>query len=290
MKCNNPLTVIFAILAMSVLSGCASNGTILNSGTDEYVNDRSRAWNLTRTVGMNQLRDAEVPSDQIPSKLVAAADMGIDVFYLMGSQTLNMDFGDAFGLGLIGLLTKPDGHGERSTIVAWAPESEVEGRENVHLWLGDQIRNATIKAMDNLGIQGEAEFHNKLTDSMFNGTFVETRIKGVKADGTECGAYFKIHPENVSDEVKAIPDFIAESTSGYQVFAGDGVVYPQFQAYCLSDTTLDPYVEFIGEISKNLPETVFFYTRKAELNGKHLPPVVWDHGKALLFLTVKDDA
>jgi hypothetical protein len=210
--------------------------------------------------------------------------MAVDVAYFMNSQTLSMSFGDAFGLGLLGALSKPDGHGERSTIVAWIPEDEVANRETANLWLGDQIKDATLKAMKELGIEGEAEYHNKMTDNFFNGKYSESNIVGVKEDGTECGAYFRVYPENVS-EVKAIPDFISPAAAGYQLFAGDGVVYPQFRAYCLSETSLDQYVEFISEISKHLPDTVFFYTRKLELGESQLPPVVYDHGKALLFLT-----
>ncbi len=281
MKCNNSLTVIASSLAISLLGGCASSG-----GITEHREDHSRAWNLTHSVGMTQLDDAAVPSDQIPSKILSATNMAIDVAYFMNSQTLNMAFGDAVGLGLIGALTKSKGHGERSTIVAWIPENEVESRETANLWLGDQIKDATMKAMEELGIEGGAEFHNKKTDSFFHGKYSETQIKGVKEDGTECGTYFRVYPENVS-EVQVIPEFIASGTSGYQLYAGDGEVYPQFRAYCLSDS-LDQYVEFISEISKYLPETVFFYTRRLELDDTQLPPMVYDHGDTLLFLTVKD--
>jgi len=271
------MPLIAPALAFGLLSGCASKGIT------EARPDHSRAWNLTHSVGMIDLEDTEVPSDQIPSGLGAAADMAIDVAYFMNSATLAMSFGDAFGLGLVGLLTSNQSHGERSTIVAWIPEDEVESRETAHIWLGDALKEATMRAMDELFIEGEPEFHNKLTDSFMRGTYTETKISGVKADGTKCGVSYKLHPENIS-ELTNIPAFIAESTSGYQLYAGDEIVYPPFAAYCRSDTSLYQYIEFVSGISKYLPETVFIYTRYAELGEDQLPPMVHDHGKVLLFL------
>ncbi|CAN0299530.1 unnamed protein product, partial [Chrysoparadoxa australica] len=58
--------------------------------------------------------------------------------------------------------------------------------------------------------------------------------------------------------------------------------------YCLSDTSLDQYVEFVSAISKHLPDTVYFYTRQLELADQTIPPVVYDHGQALLFLTAEN--
>jgi hypothetical protein len=275
-----PLTT--AALAIALLNGCAS------SGITEARPDHSRAWNLAHSVGMADLDDTEVPSDQIPSGLGTAADMAIDVAYFMNSSTLGMSFGDAFGLGLLGsLMTSNKSHAERSTIVAWIPEDQVDSRERVNVWLGDVFKDATTKAMDNLKIDGQPEFHNKLTDSWAHGTFTETKVSGVKADGTECGAYFKVYPELVS-EINRIPEFIAPNTNGYQLYAGDKIVYPQFAAYCLSDTSLDQYVEFASEISKHLPETVFFFTRQVEHEDQTIPPVVFDHGQVLLFVTTED--
>jgi len=51
---------------------------------------------------------------------------------------------------------------------------------------------------------------------------------------------------------------------------------------------LDQYVEFVSAISKHLPDTVYFYTRQLELADQTIPPVVYDHGQALLFLTAEN--
>ncbi|MBW4979747.1 hypothetical protein ABWH88_04450 [Marinobacter adhaerens] len=274
--------LIVSTLAIGLISGCAS------TGITEAEPDHSRAWNLTHSVGMTDLEDAEVPKDQIPSGLGTATGLAIDVAYFMNSSTLAMSFGDAFGLGLLGALTTTNkSHAERSSVIAWVPQDQVEGPETVNIWLGNEIKDATMTAMNELGIEGEPEFHNELTDNFFNGTFTETKISGVKADGTECGAYFKVYPEQVS-ELKTIPDFIAPNKKGYQVFAGDEMEYPRFSAYCLSDTSLDQYVEFVSAISKHLPDTVYFYTRQLELADQTIPPVVYDHGQALLFLTAEN--
>ena len=84
--------LIVSTLAIGLISGCAS------TGITEAEPDHSRAWNLTHSVGMPDLEDAEVPKDQIPSGLGTATGLAIDVAYFMNSSTLAMSFGDAFGL------------------------------------------------------------------------------------------------------------------------------------------------------------------------------------------------
>ncbi|MBU2952315.1 hypothetical protein [Marinobacter sp. F3R08] len=269
------------VLAIGLLSGCAS------SGITKENPDHSRAWNLTHSVAMTDLDDSTVPSDQIPSGLRSTLDMAIDVSYFVNSATLGMSLGDAFGLGLVGaLLNSKKSHGERSTMVAWIPADDVDSRESAHLWLGDAVKDATLQAMDTLGIEGEPEFHNELTESFWHGTFTETLITGVSVDGTECGMYMKLYPETVS-ELRTIPDFIAPNIQGYQVIADDEYTYPVLAPWCASEK-LDQYIEFAGEISKNLPETVFFYVPQVESDEQTVPPIVFDHGKALLFLVAED--
>ncbi|WP_157133374.1 hypothetical protein [Marinobacter sp. ELB17] len=269
-----------ALLSVSLLSGCAS------TGITEYHDDHSRAWNLTHSVGMTKLKDSTVPRDQIPSAILNTLDTGIDVFYFMDSQTLSMDFGNALGLGLIGMISRPKSHSERSSIVAWIPQEDVNSRDVAHLWLGDQLRDATTKAMETLKIEGEVEFHNREKKVLFSEAYYETKITGIKKDGTKCGAYIRTYSDIIS-ELKPLPDFLAQDTEGYQVYAGDDTNYPRFQVYCFSDS-LEQYVEFTTEISKSLPETVFLYTRLIKYDDNHVPPMVYDHGKALFFLVEKD--
>ena len=269
-----------ALLSVSLLSGCAS------TSITEYHDDHSRAWNLTHSVGMTKLKDSTVPRDQIPSAILDTLGTGVDVWYFMDSQMLNMDFGNALGLGLIGMISRPKEHGERSSIVAWIPEDSVKSKDVAHLWLGDELRDATLKAMETLEIKGEVEFHNREKKVLFSAAYYETLITGKKEDGTECGAYTKTYPDIIS-ELQPLPDFLAKNTQGYQVYAGDAAKYPSFQVYCYSDS-LEQYVEFTAEISKNLPETVFLYTRLIKYDDNHVPPMVYDHGKALFFLVEKD--
>jgi hypothetical protein len=273
--------VAWALLSVSLLSGCAST-----TGITEYHDDHSRAWNLTHSVGMTKLKDSTVPRDQIPNAILGALDTGIDVWYFMDSQMLNMDFGNALGLGLIGMISRPKDHGERSSIVAWIPQDSVESREVAHLWLGDKLRDATTKAMEALEIEGGVAFHNREKKVPFSAAYYETKITGMKKDGTECGAYIRTYSDIIS-ELQPLPDFLAKDTQGYQVYAGDPAKYPRAQIYCFGDS-LDQYVEFTAEISKNLPETVFLYTRLIKYDDNHVPPMVYDHGKALFFLVGKD--
>jgi hypothetical protein len=270
-----------ALLSVSLLSGCAS------TGVTQYQDDHSRAWNLTHAVGMTKLKDSAVPRGQIPSAVLDTLDMGIDVWYFMDSQMLNMDFGNAFGLGLIGMLAQPEGQDKRSTIVAWVPKDDVESQEVAHLWLNDQLKDATLQAMETLGLEGGVEFHNKRKKLLFFAESFETTISGIKQDGTKCGARFVIYPDAVSD-LQPIPDFVAKNAQGYRVDAGHDIKYPRVQVYCHGKDGMMQYVEFMTEISKNLPESVFFYARRAKNEDYTVPPMVYDHGKALFFLVEKD--
>ena len=283
MRSRKSALVAGSLLSVSLLSGCASSG---GGSLKVYDESHSRAWNLTHSVGMTKLKDSTVPRDQIPNAILGALDTGIDVWYFMDSQMLNMDFGNALGLGLIGMLGRPTEQSERSSIVAWIPQEAVKSRDVAHLWLGDQLRDATTKAMETLEIEGEVAHQNKKIKTLFSPVYYETIITGMNKDGTKCGATFRIHPDIIS-ELQPLPDFLAEDTQGYQVYAGDDLKWPRAEIYCYSDS-LEHYVEFIAEISKNLPETVFMYASRIKYDDNHLPPMVHDHGKALFFLVGKD--
>jgi hypothetical protein len=280
MRSRKSALVAGSLLSVSLLSGCAS------TGITEYHDDHSRAWNLTHSVAMTKLKDSTVPRDQIPNAILGALDTGIDVWFFMDSQTLNMDFGNAFGLGLIGMLGRPTEQSERSSIVAWIPQDAVESRDVAHLWLGDQLRDATTTAMETLEIEGGVEFHNREKKVPFSAAYYETSITGIKKDGTKCGAYIRTYSEIIS-ELQPLPDFLAKDTQGYQVYAGHPAKYPRIQLYCAS-SSLKQNVELSAEVSKHLPETVFFYTRSLKSEDDKLPPMVYDHGKALFFLVEKN--
>jgi hypothetical protein len=281
MRSRKSALVAGSLLSVSLLSGCAS------TGITEYHDDHSRAWNLTHSVGMTKLKDSAVPRGQIPSAVLDTLDMGIDVWYFMDSQMLNMDFGNAFGLGLIGMLTRPDAQDNRSTIVAWVPKDDVESQDVAHLWLNAQLRDATLEAMETLGLEGGVEFHNEQKGIPFFAETFATKLSGIKKDGTRCEARFEIFPSTVSD-LQPIPDFVAKNIQGYRVNAGHDVEYPRVQVGCLGKDGLMQYVEFMTEISKNLPESVFFYARRAKVEDHTVPPMVYDHGKALFFLVEKN--
>ena len=270
-----------ALLSVSLLSGCAS------TGVTQYQDDHSRAWNLTHAVGMTKLKDSTVPRGQIPSALLNTLEMGVDVWYFMDSQTLNMDFGNAFGLGLIGFLAQPDAQSERRSIVAWVPEEEVENQNVAHLWINDQFKDATLQAMETIGIEGGVEFHNKRRGIPFFAETFETKISGVKKDGTECYARFVVSHDTVSD-LQPIPGFVAKNAQGYRVDASHDVKYPKAQVGCLGKDYLRQDAEFMTEVSKNLPESIFFYHPSVKEGDDVIPPVVYDHGKVLFFLVEKD--
>lgn len=284
MKSNTRVTGMTAsALLVGLLSGCASSG---GGSLKVYEENHSRAWNLTHSVGMTQLKDSTVPRDQIPNAILGALDTGIDVWYFMDSQILNMDFGNALGLGLIGMMSRQEEQSERSSIVAWIPQEAVESRDVAHLWLGDQLRDAITIAMETLEIEGEVEFHNREKKVPFSAAFYETMIRGVKKDGTECGAYIRTYSDIIS-ELQPLPDFLAKDTQGYQVYAGHPAKFQRMSVYC-AGTSNKQQVEFSLEVSRHLPETVFYYNSSLKSEDDKIPPIVYDHGKALFFLIAKD--
>lgn len=278
---NVTIKLLFAAAIIMLLNGCASSGSVR-----PYDNGESRAWNLTHSVGMNQLDDSKVPKDQISNMLLRSTYMAVDVGYFMTSPTLNMNFGNGLGLSLIGFLTDPKGYGERSTIIAWVPETEVASRAEANRWVNDAFRDATLNAMENLGIKGKVDFHNREKSPFFHETYHETQLSGLKADGNQCGAYYRTYPSNMSEATR-MPGFVTPEGTGYRMWANDELEYPRATIYCYGDD-LGPFVEFTSEISKNLPASLFIYTRLVRYDEENLPPMVHDHGKALFFVVAED--
>jgi hypothetical protein len=265
------------LIVSAAITGCAS------TRLTEYQPDHSKAWNLTHAAGMKQLDDAEVPEDQLPSKLGAAVSSGIDVAYFMNSATLNMNFADSLGLGLVGLLTKPAAESERRTMLVWVPATDINQKSEAHTWVSRAFRDATIQAMDDLGIEGGVDYFEKDESSIFSDVY-ETKLSGVSAEGIHCQAVYRVIPEFTDKE--KMPSFVGAGGYGYLLKTDDDIYYPKARIACWGSKTLAPYVRFASEISKNLPPTAYLYTPylRTKDGESQVPPMVHDHGKALLFV------
>lgn len=286
MKYKSSLALIVSLFAIVLLSGCASSG-----GTHEYNQDQSRAWNLTESVGMTQMEDSEVPADQVEGHLMDLVGVAVDANMFMTNARFAMNFSDALGLSLLGLLADNDAHSERDTIIAWIPSTEAKNREEAHVWLREEMHDATVQAISDLGMELETEFHNRRTDVWGSSAYDDTKIHGRKEDGAVCSVFVRTYPTLISEQ-QSIPGFIAPDASGYQARAGDKIIYPTFDVSCSDKPRgkfdLDKGLELTSEISRNLPKTVFLYSRMLQVDDQKLPPIVHDHGKALLFL-IKED-
>ncbi|KXS54629.1 MAG: Uncharacterized protein AWU57_983 [Marinobacter sp. T13-3] len=271
------LTIIS--LCLSFLAGCSG------LYTHQYQQDHSRAWNITHSVGMYDLEDAEVPSDQIDRHYDHMVGYAIDVAYFSTTTTsLAMSLSDAAAFSVLGLFTMEDGHGEDSKPIAWVPASEANTSREAHDWIHRNLVAATWAGMDEMGIEEPVfNYRNQLNEQWLIEDSYETQVWGKTESGMECGAYIRTFPDYLSDKGN-MPAFFNSTEKGFRMSNNDKISYPTYRFYCLADGNFDPFLQFAAKISSNLPETMFLYTHQMEAGDNKIPPMVHDHGKILLFL------
>jgi len=273
-------TQLFIIaLCLSFLSGCTG------LYTHQYQQDHSRAWNIAHSVGMYDLDDAEVPSDQIDRHYDHMVGYAIDVAYFSTTTTsLAMSLSDAAAFSVLGLFTMEDGHGEDSKPIAWVPASEANTPREAHDWIHRNLVEATLAGMDEMGIDEPVfNYRNQLKEQWLIEDSYETQVWGETESGMECGAYIRTYPDYLSEKGN-MPAFFNSTEKGFRMSNNDKISYPTYRFYCLADGDFDPFLQFAAKISSNLPETMFLYTHQMEAEDNKIPPMVHDHGKILLFL------
>ncbi|WP_144820434.1 hypothetical protein [Marinobacter piscensis] len=276
MKTGATRLTITSILALA-LNGCASHNI------QEYSKENSRAWNLTHSVGLSDLDDSEIPESQKDSLLYDGASLAIDSSLWTSDYGLGVDWSAGLGLGLLQSFAKSDEHGDRKSLVIWIPEDKAPNKETAMDWMIKSLTEATVKAVKDMG-SSEDEIYTHLRELhvTFQGPYYIGEAGGAIRDGNSCYTVFNLHSWTISDELEKIPSYISENGYGYVVEAG-GHSYPETYMYCEDDNAEDE-LTFIGKVTEHLPETMFYYSKASEHDGKQFPPAVFDHGTIELFI------
>ncbi|GGY60451.1 hypothetical protein [Marinobacter zhanjiangensis] len=286
--------VIFSVLAPLLLSGCAGSSAINEPYSQDA--DHSRAYNLARSVGLDELEDVEVSRDQLSRGLGDAVSIGLDTFSLMDPDLLDLSFGSAFGMGLLFSMAEPTDQIKRHSIIAWVPESEISANDQDAVeaqalrWVSDSMTAATVTAMEEMGFTYELEMQHKDIGLPFVFSDYKTRITAVTPDGDQCMARFNVREGSVSKRLP-LPDMIGQNGYGYRLNAGHDRRNPEGFALCYSkDRDLrELNLKLGGLVSENLPPTIFMYRPPVDFGEDGVrPPFVLDQGKSLLFVTVRD--
>ena len=284
--------LLLSFLAITFLSGCASS-----SINEPYTYDpnHSRAYNLAHSVGLDELEDVEVSKGDLSNGLGDAIMIGLDTASLMDPALLNLDFGAAFGTGLLFSMAEPTDQIKREAIIAWVPESEIstknpdEIEKEVLFWITNSLTSATLSTLDKFNISYEVVMRNRNIGLPMVFDDYKTLIKGQSPDGNECMARYNVKTKSVSKKLP-LPDFISESEYGYKVYAGSDRRYPDGFVACFGRDTAQLNAELRAEVSKKLPPSIFMYRPPYDMGEDGVyPPHIIDQGKSLFFVTVKND-
>jgi len=283
--------LLLSLLAVTFLSGCASS-----SINEPYTYDpnHSRAYNLARSVGLDELDDVEVAKSDLSNGWWDAITLGLDTASLMDPVYLDLDFGAAFGTGLLFSMAEPTDQIKRETIIAWVPESEVsatdpeEREKEALLWVANSLTTATLSTLDEFNISYRAVMRNQNIGLPFVFDDYKTFITGHSPNGNECMARYNVKSGSVSKRLP-MPDFISDAEYGYKVFAGSDRQYPDGFVACFGRNMAQLNAKLQAEVSKKLPPSIFMYRPPYNMGDDGVyPPYIIDQGRSLFFVTAQN--
>ncbi|WP_150306331.1 hypothetical protein [Pseudomonas saliphila] len=261
-------------IALSLsLTGCATNSPQI------YNDQESRALNITQAAGLWKTKD--YPPSKTLSGTGAILDVTTSALSFESGFGLGMAAGDALGLSLISFAFSPPSQLDRNSILAWVPQAQAADKDQAALVLSKLVLDATEQTMKAEGIDYHVTDAHKERLALFYPylyTYVDFTL-----DGNKCSLDYNIFKTKITAP-KPLPPFIGDGSPAYSFPPGDEVQYPSFRIGCYEGSPLDS-IELARKISLALPETVFLYISSTQIPDKgRTPPMVLDHGKALLFV------
>lgn len=271
------LTLAVALL----LGGCATQPRA-------YDPSASRALNVAKAAGLSKAED--YPADKVPGAGVSGLlDITTSALSFESVNGLDLAMGDAVGLGLLSFVFSPPAQMDRNALLAWIPEEQAKDRDKAALVLSKLVLDAIEATLNAEGITYHVEKAHQERLALFY-PFLETRL-AFELDGKNCGVSYHVYKTQTVGP-KPTPTFIGTGGAAYGFLAGHEIQYPSFDVGCLGADPIQS-IELARKISQALPETVFLYiSPKRRPEGGRTPPMVLDHGKALMFIepAAKDSA
>ncbi len=261
------------ITLIVALAGCAHQPRA-------YDPSASRALNLAKAAGLSKAEDyaaSKTRGEGIGSLL----DITTSALSFESVNGLDLAMGDAVGLGLLSFVFSSPSQMDRSALLAWISEDLATDKDRAALVLSEMVLNASEKTLKNEGIDYRVAKAHQERLALFY-PFLETSLDFELQD-KPCGVTVRVYKTQTVGP-KPMPTFIGNGGSAYGFLAGHEIQYPAFDIGCRDADPLHA-IELSRRISKALPETVFVYVSpKRRAEGGWTPPMVLDHGKALLFI------
>jgi len=263
------LTLAVALL----LGGCATQPRA-------YDPSASRALNVAKAAGLSKAED--YPADRVHGAGVSGLlDITTSALSFESANGLDLAMGDAVGLGLLSFVFSPPAQMDRNAILAWIPEEQAKDKVEAALVLSKLVLDAIETTLNAEGIGYHVEKAHQERLALFY-PFLETRLD-FDLDGKDCGLSYHVYKTQTVGP-KSTPTYIGNSGAAYGFLAEHEIQYPSFDVGCLGADPIHS-IELARKISQALPETVFLYmSPKRRPEGGRTPPMVLDHGKALLFI------
>lgn len=281
------LFLVSALLASMTLTGCASM-----SAPYEYQESHSEAYNIARAGGLIQdIEDTEVPANKIGSITESMANVGFVGAGYMKPQ-LGMTSWQTMGVNALSILSEPDSHGARNSMIAWMPVDEADSTQAAQQEFLSHVKVAASDALTDMGATHETIYNR-------NGTVVIHFInddwqcpayeKGVTDLEDLCRVRFKVYEPRTAPA----PTFIADTNTAderYVFSSGHGRKYHRLNLL-VSDNSSVPESELYANISKSMPDWSYLYLAPGKVKtgeGEVVEyPYVLNQGEAKLFLVPK---
>jgi len=261
------------LAAALFLAGCATQPRAYDPGA-------SRALNIAKAAGLSKADD--YPANKVPGAGIGGLlDITTSAISFESANGLDLAMGDAVGLGVMSFVFSPPAQIDRNALLAWIPEEHAKDKDQAALVLSKLVLDAVETTLKAEGIAYHIDKAHQERLALFY-PFLETSLD-FELGGKNCGVSYHVYKTQTVGP-KPAPPFIGNGISAYGLLAGHEFQYPSFDIGCLGGDPIHS-IELSRKISQALPETVYVYVSpKRRPEGGRTPPMVLDHGKALMFI------
>ncbi|MCG7602083.1 hypothetical protein MHM84_20280 [Halomonas sp. McH1-25] len=264
-----------SLLPVILMTGCVAT-------TPTYQSDHSKAYNIAQAAGMWRAEDFEATKDQGTDLASASFDIITGTAAFNTPHGLGLSLGKAAGLSVLSFMFSPPAQMERDTVLAWLPQSQANDPEEATQILANTLFEASIATLEEHGYPYDIEYRDRRRHALFD-PYLESLVNFTNEDKT-CAFRYELFPGEVSD-LAPVPEFILPASQGYRFWAAHDIRYPKYWIHC-TDAEPTENLTLVAEVSHRLPAGVFLYVapKGSRRENNQTPPLVLDHGKALLFI------
>lgn len=261
--------------------GCTSTPT-------SFDYEHSKAYNIARAGGLSSgIEDAELNDSDIADSSINILDTGF-----VASGYMQPQFGlsslQNLSVNAISILSQPDSHGSRNSIMAWMPINEADSTESAKDAFISYIKESIYKSMNSLSDDYELVFSsdNNLSYFFSNESWGCPSFRKEPNVENICRLRVKIFEPDSG----LAPDFLISNPENKEryIFSGeDGFFYNTINLKLPASSSVPSY-DLYSTISKNLPSWSYIYIAPNKSitsdNNKIKFPYLLNSGKSELFI------